>query len=181
MLTRLLRSQRDEPHPRGRKLPGRIFRLFFFVAVTSTLAFCSPQGVLENVAKIQVDPTVVTNPDKVKDPAAANLLRFNLRAAVGQAHFQEGNSPIRIHIVLDEFSSSNGKVKRVLNLGASKTDNLVDGKLVVLDASGKQLASREIHFHGNVGLNPDDNADPQHRQATSDFELLLIDELQRLK
>jgi hypothetical protein len=156
-------------------------RLIFFAAATATVAFCSPGGVLENVSRLQVDPTVVTNPDKVKDPAAPNLLRFNLRAAVTQAHFAEGNSPVRIHIVLDEFSSSNGKVKRVLNLGASKTDNLVDGKLVIQDASGKQLATREIHFQGNVGLNPDDNADPQHRQPTSDFEQLMIDELQRLK
>ena len=159
----------------------RILRLMLFVAAATAVAFCSPEGVLEKVTTIQVDPTVVTNPDKVKDPAAPNLLRFNLRAAVAQAHFQEGNSPVRIHIVLDEFSSSNGKVKRVLNLGSSKTDNFVDGKLVVQDASGKQLATREIHFHGNVGLNPDDNADPQRRQATSEFEQLLIDELVRLK
>jgi hypothetical protein len=160
-------------------------RVVLVIAATSTVAFCSPgvlkAGILENVAKIQVDPTVVTNPEKVKDPAAANLLRFNLRAAVMQAHFEEGSSPIRIHIVLDEFSSADGKVRRVLNLGASRSDNLVDGKLVIQDASGKQLASREIHFHGNVGLNPDDNADPSHRQATSGFEHLLIDELQRLK
>jgi hypothetical protein len=152
-----------------------------FVAATAAVAFCSPQGILDKITTIQVDPTVVTNPDRVKDPAAPNLLRFNLRAAITQAKVHEGNSPVRIHIVLDEFSSSNGKVKRVLNLGASKTDNVVDGKLVIQDASGKLLASREIHFHGNVGLNPDDNADPQHRQATSEFEQLLIDELQRLK
>jgi len=145
-----------------------------------TVTLCSA-GVLEKVVTIQVDPTVVPNPDKVKDLAAPNLLRFNLRAAVEQAHFLEGKSPVRIHIVLDEFSSSNGKVKRVLNLGSSKTDNFVDGKLVVQDASGKELAAREIHFHGNVGLNPDDNRDPQRRQPTSDFEQLLIDELQRLK
>jgi hypothetical protein len=181
MFTRLLRTRRDQPHPPGRKSAARIRRVLLFIVATSTLAFCSPQGVLEKVTKIQVDPTVVTNPEKVKDPAAPNLLRFSLRAAVMKAHFEEGSSPVRIRIVLDEFSSAKGKVKRVLDLGASRMDDLVDGKLVVQDASGRQLASREIHFRGNLGLNPDDNADPQHRLATSDFEQVLIDELLRLK
>jgi hypothetical protein len=182
MLTCLLRLRRDE-HPPARKSLLKSFRLMLFVTATAAVAFCSPDGVLENVTKIQVDPTVVTNPEKVNDSAAANLLRFDLRAALMHEHLEEGSSPIRIHIVLDQFSSlqSTSKVRRVLNLGASKTENLVDGKLVILDAGGKQLASREIHFHGNVGLNPDDNADPQHRQSTSDFEQLMIDELERLK
>lgn len=163
----------------------RTVRTLLFIAATSTVAFCFPDvikgGVLEKVSTIQVDPTVVANPENVKDPAAANLVRFTLRSAVREAHFAEGNSPIRIHIILDEFSSSDGKVRRVLNLGSGRSDSLVDGKLVIQDASGKQLATREIHFRGNVTLNTDENPDPSHRQATSDFEQLLIDELQRLK
>jgi hypothetical protein len=35
----------------------RIFRVLFFVVATSTAAFCSPGGILENVRKTQVDPT----------------------------------------------------------------------------------------------------------------------------
>jgi hypothetical protein len=164
----------------------RTLRVLLFVAAASAVAFCAPDvlkgGVLERISTLQVDPTVVTNPEKVKDPAAAaNLVRFTLRSAIREAHFAEGNSPVRIHIVLDEFSSSDGKVRRVLNLGSSRSDSLVDGKLVIQDASGKQLATREIHFRGNVGLNADENPDPSHRQATSDFEQVLIDELQRLK
>jgi len=44
------------------------------------------------------------------------------------------------------------------------------------------LATREIRFRGNVGMSPDDaNPDPQRRQPTSNFEQLLIDDLQGLK
>ncbi len=63
----------------------RALRVWLFVASTSAVAFCSPDGVLEKVSTLQVDPTVVTNPEKVKDPAAANLVRFTLRSAVREA------------------------------------------------------------------------------------------------
>ena len=59
-----------------------------FVAATAVLAFCSAgilkAGVLENVTTIQVDPTVVTNPDRKlrSTPRAEICSGFNLRAAV---------------------------------------------------------------------------------------------------
>ena len=95
-------------------------------------------------------------PRRSRIPPPPNLVRFTLRSAVREAHFAEGNSPVRAHIVLNEFSSSDGKVRRVLNLGTAERDNIVDGKLVIQDASGKHLATREIHFRGNVGLNADE-------------------------
>jgi NADH-quinone oxidoreductase subunit M len=81
MLTRLQRSRRDQPHPPGTRSAARILHAFLLAATTSTLAFCTPDGVLENVTKIQVDPTVVTNPEKVKDPAAAAQAQAQLDAA----------------------------------------------------------------------------------------------------
>ena len=70
----------------------RTIRVLLFVAAVSTAAFCSTDvlkaGVLEKVSTLQVDPTVVTNPEKVKDPAAAaNLVRFTLRSAIREARF----------------------------------------------------------------------------------------------
>jgi hypothetical protein len=159
-----------------------MFLAVLLAAAASTTAFCAPDGVLTKVITIQVDPTVVPPAANIKDPSAANLVRFDLRAAVREARFLEGKSPVHAHILLDGFGSPDGKVKRALNLGTGRADNIVDGKLVIADASGKPLATREIHFHGNVGLSPDENnADPQHRQPVSDFEQVLIDELQRLR
>jgi hypothetical protein len=162
-------------------------RVLLAVAATAAVAFCFPDvikgGVLEKVSTLQVDPTVVSNPEKVKDPAAAKLVRFTLQSAVREAHFAEGSSPIRIHVILDEFSSSDGKVRRVLDLNSGRSDSIVDGKLVVQDATGKELASRVIHFRGNVAFSSADNTDtggPPRRPA-SDFEQILIDELQGLK
>jgi len=160
----------------------RTFLAVLLAVAMPTVALCSPDGVLTKVTTIQVDPTVVPASANIKDSAAANLVRFNLRAAVREAHFLEGNSPIHAHILLNSFGSSDGKVKRTLNLGTGRTDDIVDGQLVIQDAGGKPLATRQIHFRGNVGISPDEaNPDPQHRQPTSDFEQLLIDELQGLK
>ena len=151
-------------------------------AAVSTAALCAPEGALTKVTTIQVDPTVVPSDAKIADPAAANLVRFNLRAAVKEAHFLEGSSPVHAHILLSSFTSPDGKVKRALNLGTGRMDNVVDGQLVIQDARGKPLATREIHFRGSVSFSPDEaNPDPQHRQPASQFEQLLIDELQRLK
>jgi len=160
----------------------RIFPVLFFVAVTSTAAFCSPGNVLENVTKIQVDPTVVGQPDKVKDPTAANLVRFDLRAAIRDAHFEEGASPIRAHIVLDEFSSES-KAKRLIGLSGGRTasNTIMDGRLVIQDASGKELASVKVHVVGSVAFSPPDQGSSTQGQATSDFERRLLEEIDKLK
>jgi hypothetical protein len=52
---------------------------------------------------------------------------------------------------------------------------------VIQDAGGKELASRVIHFRGNVAFSSDNGAETPRRQPTSDFEQLLIDEIQGLK
>jgi hypothetical protein len=157
----------------------RTFRAFLFIAATSTASFCSAAGVLENVRKIQVDPTVIEQPDKVKDPVAANLVRYNLRAAVRDALLEEGNSPIRAHIVLDEFSSESG-AKRLMDLGTGRSIRTVDGRLVIQDASGKELASVKIHVRGSVAFGPSEGS-THSRQAASDFEQRLLEEIARLK
>jgi hypothetical protein len=158
----------------------RIFRALLFAAATSTAALCAPGGVLENVTKIRVDPTVIEQPEKIKDPVAANLVRFDLRAAIEDAHLAEGDSPIRAHMVLDEFSPDGG-AKRLMNIGTGRNTRTVDGKLVIVDANGKELASVKIHVHGSVGFSPGDGNSTQGREAASDLERRLLEEIEKLK
>jgi hypothetical protein len=158
----------------------RVFQVLLFLAATSAALFCSPGGVLENVRKIQVDPTVIAQPEKVKDAVAANLVRYDLRAAFRDALFEEGDSPIRAHIVLNEFSSE-GTAKRLMDFGTGRNPRTVDGSLVIQDASGKELANVKIHVHGSVASSPADGNNTQGRQPTSDFERRLLEEIERLK
>jgi hypothetical protein len=158
----------------------RIFQVLLFVAATSTASFCSPGGVLENIRRIQVDPTVIEQPEKVKDAVAASLVRYNLRAAVRDALLEEGDSPIRAHIVLDEFSSE-GTAKRLLGLGTGRSTRTMDGRLVIQDASGRELASVKIHVRGTVAFSPREGDNTQGRQTASDFEQRLREEIERLK
>jgi hypothetical protein len=159
----------------------RIFQVSLFVAVTSAAALCSPGGILENVKKIQVEPTIIEQPEKVKDATAANLVRYNLRAAVRDAHFEEGDSPIKAHIVLDEFFSESKAKRLTVDLGTGRSTSTVDGRLVIQDASGKELASVKIHIHGSVAFSFSQGNDTQGRLASSDFEQRLTQEIERLK
>ena len=145
----------------------------------STAAFCSPGGVLEKVTKIQVDPTVVEQPEKITDSMAPNLVRFNLRAAIKDAHLEEGSSPVKAHIVLEKFTQENA-TKKLLNFGSGKNINNVDARLVIEDASGKQLANVRFHIHGSVAFTHAEGS-AEDRPATSDFEQRLVQEIERLK
>jgi hypothetical protein len=158
----------------------RTLQLLLLLTAASAVAFCSPGGVLEKVKTIRVDPTVVEQPDKVKDPSAADLVRYNLRAAVMDAHFAEGDSPIRAHIVLDDFSSE-GRAKRLMGLGTGHSISTMDGSLVIQDAGGKELAKVGIHVHGSIAFSAGDGNNKQSRQATSDLEQRLIEEIERLR
>ena len=159
----------------------RIFQVLLFVAATSAAALCSPGGILENVKTIQVEPTIIEQPEKVKDATAANLVRYDLRAAVRDADLEEGDSTIKAHIVLDGFSSE-GKAKRLtVDLGNGRSTSTVDGRLVIQDGSGRVLASVKIHIHGSVALSSSQGNDAQGRLVTSDFEQRLTQEIERLK
>jgi hypothetical protein len=158
----------------------RIFQLLFVVTAASTAAFCSPGGILEKVTKIQVDPTVISHPENVEGTITGDLVRYNLRAAVKDAHFEEGDSPIRAHFVLDKFFSDGG-VKKLTSLGTGHSTKTVDGKLVIQDSSGKELASVPIHVHGSVAFGQAQGEDAQGHHATSDFEQRLLKEIEMLK
>jgi hypothetical protein len=59
-----------------------MLRVLLFLGATSMASFCYAGGVLQNVKKIQVDPTVIEQPEQVKDSVAAKLVCYDLRAAV---------------------------------------------------------------------------------------------------
>jgi hypothetical protein len=144
----------------------RIFQVLLFVTTTSAAALCSPGGVLGNVKTIQVEPTIIEQSEKVKDAKAA---------------IEEGDSPIKAHFILDEFSSE-GKAKRLtVDLGKGQSTSTVDGRLMIQDASGKVLASVKIHMHGSVAFSSSQGNNAQGRLATSDFEQRLTQEIERLK
>jgi len=150
------------------------------LAVISTASIGSAGGVLKNVKRIQVDPTVIEQPEKVKDAVAAKLVRYDLRAAVRDALLEEGDSQVRAHFVLDQFSTD-GAAKRVMAMGTGRTTRTVDGKLVIQDARGKELASVRIHVRGSVAFGPDEASSTQGRKPASDFERRLLEEIERLK
>jgi hypothetical protein len=158
----------------------RTLRALLLVAATEITSLCSPGGVLENVRKIQVDATVIEQPEKVKDPVAANLVRYNLRAAVRDALLEEGDSPIRAHIVLDEFSAEGG-AQRLMNLGTGRSIRTMEGRLVIQDSSGKELASVKFHVRGSVAFGPSEGNNTPGHQAASDLEQRLLEEITRLK
>jgi len=157
----------------------RIFQVLFCLVGASMAAFCSPGGLLENVKKIQVDPTVVEQPDKIDNNMAPNLIRFDLRAAVKDAHLDEGDSPIRAHFVLDGFSSES-PARRLMGIGSGRSICTVDGRLVIQDADGKELASIKIHVHGSMAYGPGPGNDARS-QPISDFEQRLQQEIEKLK
>lgn len=161
----------------------RICRLFLFVLMASAVALGAPGGVLENITRIQVDPTVVEHPDKIDDEIAPSLVRYNLRAAIHSAHIEEGASPIRAHIVLDGFSSESTTRRVLLDMGSGQDLCTVDGRLVIVDAEGKELANIRIHVRGRAVF-ADAEANPvfaDGRKANSDLERRLLREIEALK
>jgi len=158
----------------------RMALALFLAGVAPASVFCCPGGVLEKVTKIQVEPTVIEQPEKVKDSVAPSLVRYNLRAAVKDARFAEGNSTTRAHIVLDEYSSENS-ARRLIGLNSGRSISTVDCRLVIEDASGRELANIKIHLRGTVAFSQLDGGDGEIRHATSDLEQRLLKEIEMLK
>jgi hypothetical protein len=89
--------------------------------VVSTFALLEAQRVpvLRDVRAVQVNPTVVSNPDKINEDFAENLMQDSLRNALRNANFEtpEG-ADVRAHIVLDEFSSGSQARRMLVGMGS---------------------------------------------------------------
>ncbi len=148
-----------------------------------TLAVCSVRaqnaGLLKGAKTIQVDATIVSNPDKVKEPAAPNLVQDSLKNALRTANIEIGEAPIRAHIVLDEFTSGSTAKRVLVGLGAGRSS--VTCHLVFQNADGKEIANSKIHVRGNLAFSPYEGNNTQRRQAVSSFEQKLLEEIEKLK
>jgi hypothetical protein len=155
-----------------------VFALCFVLIVSTVGAQNTPP--LRGVKTIQVDPTIVSNPAKVKEEAAPNLVQDSLKNAIRTANIDIGDSaPIRAHLVLDEFTSGSTTKRVLVGMGAGRSS--VTCHLVVQDASGKELANKEIHVRGNLAWSPYQGNNTQRRQAVSSFDQRLLEEIEKMK
>ncbi len=142
----------------------------------------SPQNgyPLRGVKTIQVDPTIVSNPEKVKEEGAPNLVQDSLKNALRTANIELGDSaPIRAHIVLDEFTSGSMAKRFWVGMGSGRSS--VTCSLVLEDADGKELSNTRIHVRGNLAWNSYEGNTTQEKQAVSGFEQRLLEEIERMK
>ena len=137
-------------------------------------------AVLRDVRAIQVLPTVVSKPEKVKEDFAPNLLQDSLRNALRSSNFEVvEDAPIKAHIVVDEFSSGSTAKRMLVGFGAGRST--VSGRLVFQNAEAKELANIPLKVRGNLLFSGYQGGDTQRRQATNSFEQKLVEEIARLK
>lgn len=152
---------------------------FLALIFAAILPLVAAHGPLEDVKTVQLDPTTVSNPDKVKIEGASSLVQDNLRDALRAANFEIGDSPIRARIVLDEFTSGS-TAERVLFGTYGLGRSYLDSHLVISDGD-KQLANVRIHVRGNFAMNGFVGGKTQSRQAENRFQKRLLEELNKLK
>ena len=137
-------------------------------------------GVLHDIKAVQVEETVIPNPDKVKETSASNLVRDSLKNALRLADFQVAeNAPVRAHLILEEFTSGSTAKRFIVGFGAGRST--VTCRLVLQDQSGKELANVRIHVRGNLAFIPYQGNNTQRRQAVSSLDQRLLEELEKMK
>ena len=154
--------------------------VLFVLLASSSASFAQRVAVLRDVRAIQVDPTFVANPDKVKEEFAANLMQDSLRNALRSANFETPESAtVKAHIVLDEFSSGSAAKRLLVGFGAGRST--VDARLVFQDVDGNELANVRIRVRGNLIWSAYQGGNAQRAQATNSFDRRLLEEIARLK
>lgn len=157
-----------------------LIALFSVFVMTTSVAFAQRNTPLRGIKAVQVAPTVVGNPEKVKEDFAVNLVEDSLRNALRISNLDVvEHAPIKAHIVLDEFSSGSTAKRMLVGFGAGRST--VDGRLVLRDGDGKDLANVRIHVRGKMLFSAYQGSNTQRRQATSDFDQKLVEEIARLK
>ena len=165
----------------------KITQIAFVAYCTAVLCYAQGQNLvtpspapLREVKTVQIEPTVIPKPEKIKDPSAANLVQDSLRNAFRTANFEVAESaPIRSHIVLDEFTSGSTAKRFLVGFGAGRST--IDCHLVVQDAEGKELANVPIRVRGNLVWSPYQGNNTQRRQAVNSFDQRILEEIEKLK
>ncbi len=150
------------------------------IVVMLVVGVANAEKPLAGVKAVQVDATVVPNPEKVKEEHAPNQVADSLRNALRDANFEVAETaPIRAHIVLDEFTSGSMAKRFMVGFGAGRST--VECRLIIQDAEGKELASKKIRVRGNLAFSPYQGNNTQRRQAVTSFEQRLLEEIEKLK
>lgn len=161
------------------------FALFAFLALTVAgmqAQSSKPAGPppLRDVKTIQIEPTVIPKPERVKDQSASNLMQDSLRNAFRSANIEPAETaPIRAHIVLDEFTSGSTAKRFLVGFGAGRST--IDCHLVLTDADGKELNNVAIRVRGNLVFSPYQGNNTQRRQAVNSFDQRLLEEIEKMK
>ena len=154
--------------------------LVLVFASASAVAEAQRTPILRDVRAVQVNPTLLPNPDKVKADFAPVLLENALRNALRNADIDTPKeASIRAHIVLDEFTSGNTAKRFVVGFGAGRST--VDARLVFQGEDGKELSNARIRVRGNLAWGAYQGADRQRSQAVNSFDERLTEEIARLR
>ena len=135
--------------------------------------------VLKDVKVVQVEPTLVVNPAKVKDETAPNKVEEMLRSALVSSGFEVGDSPVRAHMILEEFSSGSTAKRMLVGFGSGRST--LAGRLVFTDAEQRELANVPLKARGDLLFSSYNTNDMQRKQAASGFEHKLVEEIAKLK
>jgi hypothetical protein len=155
-----------------------------FILLSASICFAQtkPSKVaahpLHDVKVIQIESTVVSNPAKVKEDYAADMLRDNLKAALQSAGFEIGDSPVKVHLILDEFTSGSTAERFLVGFGAGRST--VDCRLVVADGE-KEATTVRIRVRGGLAFSPYEGGNTQRRAAVNSFQQRVIEEIYKLK
>jgi len=152
--------------------------LTFLVGATQAVEK-TKEKILSGLKVVQVDATVVDNPEKVKEEQAPNQLADSLKNSLRYADIQVGEAPIRAHIVLHEFTSGSTAKRVLIGMGAGRST--VNCTLVFVNAEGKEIFSKQIRVRGNLAFSPYQGNNTQRRQAVNSLEQRLIEEIEGLK
>lgn len=137
-------------------------------------------GVLTGVKAVQVEPTVVPDPSKVKAEYAPNLVQDSLKAALRSAGFEiADNADIRAHVVLERFTSGSKAKRWLVGMGAGRS--AVRCRLVLQDASGKELSHTRIRVRGNFAWSGYQGNTTQRKQAVEKLEQKFLEEIEKMK
>ena len=135
---------------------------------------------LKGVKAVQVDSTIVSDAEKVKEPSAPTLVQDSLKNALRAASIDVAESaPIRAHIVLDEFTSGSTAKRMLVGFGSGRSS--LSCRLVLQDASGKEVSSTTIHVRGKLAFSAYEGNNTQRKQAITSYEQKLLEEIERMK
>ena len=149
-------------------------------ALVTAPTYIDPKFPLRNAKTVQVEATVVAKPENVKEPSAPNLVQDSLRTALRNANLDVADgAPLRVHIVLDEFSSGSAAKRFMIGFGAGRST--IDCHLVLQDADGKELANVRIRVRGNLVWSPYQGNNTQRRQAVNSFDQRILEEIEKMK